>query len=430
MTSIYAIPTHRRMDKKNINDYFGEVSFASNKYVPDCLLVFFEDGDMNTNLEKIKDVAKNYKNVRYMYINRRDVVYIYDLIYNDLPQSSKNIFKKLYPRANVNYGNVFNRIFIFAMLLGADNIHRRDSDVLIDIDLNGNRVYPIDVEMTYLGKKVDNRIIYICGGGYKEKYNLDIDGLVKDNGKDYSLVKKLFSCMSIPESSHDIIINEEILDNNRLFISDVINSDSGCYPECGNVSLYKLFRHFPSSTQDFVLGSDYFFIDVAEYTNLNICYHNRAVIHRHTNDRKKDRHKVYNYWKGFLMLIDSQMYYHLFYNSYLDNKIIDLCDPERKWFLDFIDSMKYNFNIFKKEYYEVRKNKLSDTFDVLSQAEDEYILSSLDGLASEVDSIIEYTNSSIEDHIKLMMEWENIVKVIDKKRNTKEVLNFFADSMY
>jgi len=109
---------------------------------------------MNINLDEIKEVAKKYKNVRYMYINRRDVVYIYDLIYNDLPQSSKDIFKKLYPGANVNYGNVFNRIFIFAILLGADKIHRRDSDVLIDIDVNENRVYPIDVEMTYLGKKL------------------------------------------------------------------------------------------------------------------------------------------------------------------------------------------------------------------------------------------------------------------------------------
>lgn len=430
MTSIYAIPTHRKMDKKNINDYFSEVNFANDKYGQDCLLVFFEDVDMNINLDEIKEVAKKYKNVRYMYINRRDVVYIYNLIYNDLPQSSKDIFKKLYPGANVNYGNVFNRIFIFAILLGADKIHRRDSDVLIDIDANENRVYPIDVEMTYLGKKADDRIIYICGGGYKEKYDLDIEGLIKDNVKDYSLVKKLFTCMSIPETSHDIIIDEEILDNNKLFISDVINLDSGCYPECGNVSLYKLFRYFPSSTQDFVLGSDYFFIDVAEYTDLNICYHNRAVIHRHTNNRKKDRNKVYNYWKGFLMLIDSQMYYHLFYNSYLDNKKIDLCDPERKWFIDFMDSMKCNFDLFKKEYYKVRKNKLSDTFDVLSQAEDEYILSCLDGLASEVDSIIKYTNSSIEDHIKLMIEWIDIVTVIDEKRNSKEVLDFFANSMY
>lgn len=161
MANIYAIPTHRKMDKKNINDYFSEVSYANEKFGQDCLLVFFEDVDENINLDEIKAIGENYKNVRFKYINRRDVVYIYDRIYKKLPQSSKDIFRKLYPGANVNYGNVFNRIFIFAILLGADKIHRRDSDVLIDIDVNNRKVYPIDIEMAYLGKRANDRTIYI-----------------------------------------------------------------------------------------------------------------------------------------------------------------------------------------------------------------------------------------------------------------------------
>ena len=430
MTNIYAIPTHRKIDTQNINDYFSEVSYANEKFGQECLLIFFEDNNENVNLDAIKEIGKKYKNVNYMYINKRDVISVYDYILQKLPQSSKQIFMKLYPGNNVNYGNVFNRIFIFSMLLGAEKIYRRDSDILIETTADNYKVYPIDVEMKYLGKRKDKTTIYICGGGYMGKYDLDIEGLIRDNGNDYSLVKKLFTCMSIPESDHDIIIDEEILNNNIPFVTDIINEDSRSYPECGNVSLYKLFRFFPSSCQDFVLGSDYFFIDVAEYTDLNICYHNRSVIHKHTNDRKTEKSKVYNYWKGFLMLIDSQIYYHMFYKSYLDGKKIDLNDVDEKWLSEFIENMKIIFENFKKDRFKERKSKLIDTINVLSQAEDEYILSCLDELSLEIDSIMNYTETSIEDHIKLVSEWPNIVLTIDKEKNSKNVLEFFDNKIY
>lgn len=425
MTHIYAVPTHRLMNKENINDYFSEVSYANQKTNDKCLLIFFEDSDKIINLENIKSIAKEYEDVNYLFITRPDTVYIYDYLYSKLPSSSKEIFKKLYPNSNVNYGNVFNRIFIFAMLLGADTIHRRDSDVLIDIANDGSKVYPIEVELNSLGKKCGDNTIYICGGGYKEKYDLDIDGLIRDNGNDYTLVKELFSCMSIPESSFDTIINEEILGNNKPFEHDVIDEDSGCFPECGNVSLYEIFKYFPSSCQDFILGSDYFFIDVAEYTNLNICYHNRAVIHRHTSERKSQKMRVLNYWSGLMMLIDSQIYYHQFYYAYLENRRIDF--NVSSWLEDFVDNMRKSFDLFKKNSECERINKLNDTIKVLSQAEDSDILSCIDDLSDRIDSIISYTNASIEEHIQLMIEWKNIVSTIDEIRNDEVIKSFFYD---
>jgi hypothetical protein len=220
------------------------------------------------------------------YISRKNVIDIYNLISQNLNEKDKAIFKKLYPNNNVNYGNVFNRIFIFAALFGAETIHRRDSDVLPDNDANGKSIFPIEIEAANLAHKHNGKNTYVVGGGYKGKYNLDIDDLVDDG--DYTLVKELFDCMSIPSEHHELIIKDEILNNNLPFTYDKIEHNSGSYPDCGNVGIYKLNQYLPSSPQDFVLGSDYFFIDIAVHTKLDLVYHNRSLIHKHTKDRAKN----------------------------------------------------------------------------------------------------------------------------------------------
>lgn len=421
---IYCVPTHRKMDHRNIHSYFNEVKYANTKFSQDILLVFFEDQDEKINLEDILYASQNYSDVKYLYITRNEIKNLLDLIYRKLPRKSKAIFKKIYPGENVNYGNIFNRIFIFAILVGADFIHRRDSDIQIDIDSNNRRVYPIDTEIVNLGRETSDGCIYICGGGYKGKYNIDIEGLIKDNGKDYSLVKQLFSCMSIPDSIHDNIISTELIGNNQPFTSDSIIENSENYPECGNLSVYRLFRFFPSSCQDFILGSDYFFIDVAACTGLNICYHNRAVIHQYTSERKANNIRIYNYWKGFLMLIDSQTYYHKFYESYLIGKKIELANSESNWSDSFIKNMKLCLKSFNNEFYEERKRKLLDSISILSQTQDNGILKSLDILSSEIDYIIDCTDIAIRQHIKLLKEWNNIVSVIDSIRSSNDVNNY------
>lgn len=73
--------------------------------------------------------------------------------------------------------------------MGADYITRRDSDILIEVDENGEKVFPIKYELNLLGKKNnDNVDIIICGGGYKGEYSIDIGSFVDDD--DYSKVKK------------------------------------------------------------------------------------------------------------------------------------------------------------------------------------------------------------------------------------------------
>ena len=430
MDCIYAIPTHRPMLEKNVNDYFEEVSYAKKTFSKRVLLAFFEDSENYINKELINNISKKFPDIDYMYINRDDTRKVYDLIYEKLSFQAKKIFLKLYPNKNVNYGNIFNRIFIFALILKCDYICRRDSDVLIE-EQNGEKIYPIKNELAFLGNqdKTNGKIIYICGGGYKETYNLDIESLIKSNGKDYSLVRKLFTCMSIPKEHHDDIINEEILNNNLPFKYDEIDFDSRAYPECGNVGIYKIYKYFPSASQDFILGSDYFFIDVSVHSKLDVVYHNRAVIHRHTKDRKQEYNKVYNYWKGFLMLIDSQVFYREFYEKYLDDK--DFND-----FTLINENVKQLINNMNKELIDnfvknktKRIIKLDECLNVLGESYDNQIREISKSLKNEYDFIIEFTNQSIKDHIDLIENWNEISTVASGISDITEIKELISNKL-
>lgn len=428
MKHMYAIPTHRPMPRENVEDYFGEVDYANKEFNEECILVFFEDTEEYVNLATINDVSKLFPAVKYMYINRKDTVFIYDNIIQNLTPNAKSIFKKMYPNENVNYGNIFNRIFIFSILLNIDYIHRRDSDVLFE-DNKGKKIYPIFNEMKYLSTMDNNKKVFVCGGGYKGKYDLDIESLVRDDGKDYSLVRKLFSCMSIPEEHHDDIIEEEILNNNIPFNKDLIDFDSKAYPECGNISIYKLHRFFPSPCQDFILGSDYFFIDVAVHAKLDVIYHNRAVIHKHTNDRKKEFFKVYNYWEGFLMLIDSQIFYRKFYETYLDTMDYNNFENDNYFMKELVIKMREEYESFKLNELNERKTKYFNTLAILKEADDLQIVDIANKLPNVIEEIISITNHSIEDHIKLIENWSEIVGTTEMISLKKEIQDFMLDKI-
>nr|MBP3258703.1 hypothetical protein [Bacilli bacterium] len=428
MKSIYAIPTHRPIDENNLRDYFSEVDYAIQIMKKDCMLIFFEDTEEHVNEANILRISSMFPKVKYMYINRNDTRKIYDFIYMSLSSKAQTVFKEIYPNANVNYGNIFNRIFIFAILLGADIIVRRDSDVLIE-EKDGIKLYPIINELNLLGTKDNLKTIYICGGGYKGTYDLDIDSLIRDNGKDYSLVRKLFVCMSIPEEHHDDIINEEILNNNIPFEKDIIDYDSKSYPECGNIGLYKLFHYFPSPCQDFILGSDYFFIDVAVHSNLDVVYHNRAVIHKHTRDRKSEFSKVYNYWRGLLMLIDSQIFYRGFYEKYLDNNDYNDFAVIDNNVLRMTNDMKRELALFKTKNSE-RIVKLNNFIEVLQESNDADVRKISSMLEKEYDNIIKYTNQSIELHIKLIKYWNEICKATIYTASRDDVKEYLENRIF
>lgn len=408
---IYVVPTHRFVQQEFLEGFFKEVDFANNVMHYNGPLVLFEDNFENINKPALEEYKKKYPNVEVLYITRSVVIEVYDKIKNYLKANMKNIFEKLYPNCNVNYGNVFNRIFIFAQILKTDKIIRRDSDCLIDN--NGTMdVFPINIELQRLGKQIDGKTVMIVGGGYKGKYNLDIEDLILPNN-DYTLVKELFTCMSIPEEHHDDIVNEEILGNNVPFVEDFIDNDSRAYPECGNVALYKLNEYFPAPTQDFILGSDYFFIDVAVHTKLNVTYHNRAVVHKHTSDRSATVKKIENYWFGFMELIDSQIFYRYFYDTVLEKYDFNniLYDQQ----VDIIcNGMQEAYQHYTMEMMQIREQKQNELFKLLSKLTRKEIKECLSNLEIRKEEVYDINNREIQLHIDLIKYWKDFSNIINE----------------
>lgn len=424
MKSMYVIPAHRKIEKQNFMDFFEEVRYINEN--EECPFVLFDDNDERVNYKQFCDFAKEYPQVGCYYVGRKEIDSMMNMVNSKLDEATRSIFNKLYCNKNVNYGNVFNRIFLFAVLLKCDCIHRRDSDVLLDRDKEGRCIYPIEIEKAYLGKKQKDKIAYIVGGGYKGTYNLDIEGLIRD-GEDYTLVKELFLCMSIPEEHHEDIINEEIKGNNVEHSKDIVEVDSRAYPECGNVAIYKLFEFFPLPVQDWILGSDYFFIDVAVHTQLNVVYHNRAVVHKHTKDRKDCYDKIRNYWYGFLLLIDSQVFYRKFYENCLErinfNELLvmktDIISKELSK-----EMQEFYVNFFDR-FVEERKNMLIKCISILKKSDDAMIKRiANDWGENDLQNIQHVTNQEIINHIEILNYWGAILDIVKCCGESNEGIDF------
>ena len=188
--------------------------------------------------------------------------------------------------------------------------------------------------------------------------------------------------------------------------------------------MYKLHEYLPAPSQDFILGSDYFFIDVAVHTKLNVTYHNRAVIHKHTSDRSASKEKVRNYWYGLMQLIDSQIFYRHFYDSYLEK--VNFNTYSQKQQVDYIvQNMQMAYQEFVEKFDDYREEKLSSLLNLLQKTTRPEIKNSILELTQTKTQIYNITNVSILEHIKLIETWQRVSNVISQISDNyvSEVIN-------
>lgn len=423
---IYCVPTHRLIEEEFLNGFFMEVEFANKKYNANYPLIIFEDNISEVNKTAIYKMKQKFNEVNVYYITRQHVLEIYEKITDSLSEKNATIFRKIYPNNTVNYGNVLNRIFVFSLLFGADYISRRDSDVVVTVDVNGQKRYPIENEIDYLGKNINNKIIYVCGGSYTGKYSLDIESFICNN--DYTNIKKIFSCMSIPEEFHDEIIQEDVLQNYKDG-RDVVMPDAKNFPHCGNISLFELHKYFPCSPQDLAIGSDCFFYEVTGLSNLSLAYHSRAVLHKHTNDRKKEFSNIKRYWLGFLMFIDSEIFYRNFYKRYVIGK--DFINSDLKSISkEMATNMKTFLDIWKEEFKEIRNKKHMDCVTLLKESNDNDIVCVARELEENpiFDELMTITEDSVREHAALIAIWGEVVDVCKRLTESTVVMNILKSS--
>lgn len=420
----YFLPTNRVL-QQNFNHLCDEVLYANETYDLTLPFVIVDDMSNSINSEIIREKKRDFKHIQFLYFNKDKITYIYDQIKKLLPVKEQKIFEKVYPDNVINYGNTFNKIFIISILLGNEMFIRRDSDVFfqkIKQNSEDNYLFPVDIELKYLSKKINNRNIYIVGGGYIGKWGIDIDDFVIDN--DYTLVKEFLSCLLIPEFLLDDIIKVEIINNNKKYKEDSIEFDPLAYPQCGNVGYYKLFYSLPCSPAPYVIASDYFLLEAALEARFCVAYHNRTVIHQYTKDRNSSLDQVVDYWIRVLMWIDNKIANKKLFrdlNSKTKNNDTNQLDDNK--FRNMILSIFSEINRNIPDTYAIRIEQYNKFLTILKKINKEAFLMAADYLTEQQDKIMKMTDQGLYEHCDLISIWGDIVDIICSLRKSKDIQN-------
>lgn len=246
----------------------------------------------------------------------------------------------LYPRpGEVDYGKVFNMIYLAAARYGRKVIHRRDSDCFAP--LGDEALYPVSGELAFIGKRVADiasltepceplsgvslqEEIWIAGSDYTGNWNVNIDSLQERNEE---TLKDFLSILSIPDSRIPAYITAKYSDDSMsgrtapLLITCEQAPDVPeivpYYPECGNIAMQEIFRWIPNFIGARSLGFDYHTYILGALLKAPAVYHTNRIIHAH-EDNRKSLDGSYSYWKGIAKLADYNWFITEFRRHYLE----------------------------------------------------------------------------------------------------------------
>lgn len=247
------------------------------------------------NEKALVNYSKQYPDIKMHHIYAEDVdqfcvSYLVNARNMNLVEATK-CFDHVY-----SYGMTYNRIFVIAAILGADYIHRRDSDVYTQ-HIDGKNLDPFELEMKYLGKPLncvsekfsDDSTVYMVGGAYRGNWPISYQDIA-DN--DISIVYKLIK-NGRPEMNDEQIVNfvqkKMVKGCSEVYDFDKIEYYSKDMVEVGSQAIYKMFRYIPIPPAEQTSGLDYMINFMLECSNSPIVYHNRRVNHVYTDERKEHR---------------------------------------------------------------------------------------------------------------------------------------------
>ena len=149
---MFIIPTTRKCTKA-IHSAINEISLY--KCAPDEEIEFVlleqMKGDISEDNSRIlKNITNDKIKIRHIYADDIDEICnkYFEKQKSGHSDNESSLFRQCY-----SYGMTYNRIFVIAAILGADYIHRRDSDVFMQV-IEGNNLSPLEIEMKYLGKNM------------------------------------------------------------------------------------------------------------------------------------------------------------------------------------------------------------------------------------------------------------------------------------
>lgn len=209
--------------------------------------------------------------------------------------------------SRVSYGACTNRAFLIAQALGCTSVHRRDSDSRYQ-HLDGEPVFPLHQELTYLGQRADgvresatrsklsadsgDRRVAITGGSFVGEMSVDV-AEIRDLDPD--TYRELVG-LSIPEGYPEIWRGHLIDASFRGAGDTVFRGDrttlapiSPMHVDMCNIGLdHEVYSRVPLPPATDTIGSDYFLTHLVHDARLPGVQHNRHIVNFHTAERRTD----------------------------------------------------------------------------------------------------------------------------------------------
>lgn len=392
---MFVIPTHR-VCFEAIESIKTEIIYFQKKTNEEMMFVLLDNGNADNYQANQKFLASIEFPCPKYHISLGDM----DIIAKYISKKLGNDISNLLMPYEVDYGKIFNYIYIIGILFNVSGIHRRDSDcrLLTLSKLN----MPICMETRFLGSSVSkmkcnlsvdeqidyslNEKIYMVGSGYLGDWDLDMKDIVEKNP---DALKYLMKICNIEEAVIDDEYNKKYGDSRHITKSlPILTSifDTSHALECGNTSITEIYDYIPNFIGKNGVGFDYHTNFVAFECKVPMVYHFNKIYHIHDKSRYQDI-KPLKYWKGIIKMVDFDDYH---YSMIMQNDFPKMCDG------------KYGIDTIKKISNKILPDILQYRFERLEQKK-------------RVQNIDEITHKILmESHIS---EYEQIGKYLDSVKD-------------
>ncbi|MCC3378204.1 DUF6271 family protein [Paenibacillus farraposensis] len=422
MKSIYFIPSNRNIERC-LTSYIKEIAFAQKEYGIQIPVVVPETNDKDFvahNKHVIDQLQKEYPGTEILHLTTdKQEVYFNLLLEAEDPQ-----FKRVFLAQHTDYGNCMNKLFLMTCSLGGDALHRRDSDTrLIFDELDAKELYPIEIELEYLGKKVSecsnitihtddtsvvNREIWVVGSNYYGEWNLDVRDFARVS---FDPIYKLYELLGFPKESVKEIcdtafqLDQHFAQTEKLTLVTSVND--GLNPDCGNVAVYKLHEKLPNLPGRNTAAADYFAFDTATALGVPSVHHTREVFHEYKKDEFQLQNKM-KYWEGVSKFADYFNSYMSIYNNDLNTTFV----PDRQELIsnDIIQGIKSYVSGFSKADIGERIERINRIANEVLIPFNEQYAQVGSYIVDHSDQLVKEANEEYEFHVKLIERWGDLIQ--------------------
>jgi len=346
--------------------------------------------------------------------------------------------EKLQPlltQEGVSYGIAANRTFLVAAMLQSDFLHRRDSDVYLQRGPAGGWLFPIEMEMEYLGKPVSmlpsvipvperfvgHERIYMVGGGYRGNWAVDFEDLAKADLESVYRLIHLVKPWSTYEEIRELVNRRFIEGSREEYARDEFMFPVDTFIEVGNFSIYKIFQQIPISPALLTSGTDYLYHALLNNVHLPMLYHNRRVVHRHTGDRQEEAW-IFSYHSRLAMYRCVNKYYALLYKEISANRE-HYWNDDKGFLADRIGA--YLLELSERNLQEEQMNVLESMVEIYNRSGIDKYVRLAEHLSKHRAMILQKSASDVRDHAFLTLAWPQLINFASE--HGRELLAFVRE---